>query len=45
MDKTTEIEIVKADLAERGFSIKVSWSCGLIGSLMRTRADWTAHSH
>ena len=25
MDKTTEIEILKADLEERGFNIKVSY--------------------
>lgn len=25
LDKTTEVEILKADLEERGFNIKVSW--------------------
>ena len=40
MDKTTEIEIVKADLAERGFSIKVNFSL-LVDSIAPTRVKLT----
>jgi hypothetical protein len=44
MDKTTEIEILKADLEERGFSIKVSWLFRVY-MLRHIEADKAADCH